>query len=26
LLGTYFREVDGTFLGLGGQEIMFVGL
>jgi hypothetical protein len=26
LLGTYFREVDGTFLGLGGQKIMFIGL
>ena len=26
LLGTYFREVDGTFVGLGGQKIMFIGL
>lgn len=26
LLGTYFREVDGTFIGLGGQKIMFIGL
>jgi hypothetical protein len=26
LLNTYFREVDGQFLGLGGQKIMFIGL
>jgi hypothetical protein len=26
LLNTYFREVDGTFVGLGGQKIMFIGL
>lgn len=26
LLGTYFREVDGTFVGLGGQKILFIGL
>ena len=26
LLNTYFREVDGTFIGLGGQKIMFIGL
>lgn len=26
LLDTYFREVDGTFVGLGGQKIMFIGL
>nr|DAQ80059.1 MAG TPA: Large terminase [Caudoviricetes sp.] len=26
LLGTYFCEVDGTFVGLGGQKIMFIGL
>lgn len=26
LLGTYFREVEGTFIGLGGQKIMFIGL
>lgn len=26
LLGSYFREVDGTFIGLGGQKIMFIGL
>lgn len=26
LLNTYFREVDGTFLGVGGQKIMFIGL
>ena len=26
LLGTYFREVDGTFVGLAGQKIMFIGL
>ena len=26
LLGTYFREVDGSFVGLGGQKIMFIGL
>lgn len=26
LLGTYFREVDGSFVGLGGQKILFIGL
>jgi hypothetical protein len=26
LLNTYFREVDGSFIGLGGQKIMFIGL
>lgn len=26
LLHTYFREVDGTFVGLGGQKILFIGL
>lgn len=26
LLNTYFREVDGSFVGLGGQKIMFIGL
>lgn len=26
LLGTYFREVDSTFVGQGGQKIMFIGL
>lgn len=26
LLNTYFREVDGTFVGLGGQKILFIGL
>lgn len=26
LLNTYFREVDGAFVGLGGQKIMFIGL
>jgi len=26
LLGSYFREVNGTFQGLGGQKIMFIGL
>lgn len=26
LLNTYFREVDGTFVGLAGQKIMFIGL
>lgn len=26
LLETYFREVDGTFIGRDGQKIMFIGL
>jgi len=26
LLNTYFREVDGAFVGRGGQKIMFIGL
>lgn len=26
LLNTYFREVDGTFVGLAGQKILFIGL
>jgi len=26
LLNTYFREVDGAFVGLGGQKILFIGL
>lgn len=26
LLNTYFREVDGSFIGLGGQKILFIGL
>ncbi len=26
LLNSYFREVDGTFVGLGGQKILFIGL
>lgn len=26
LLDTYFREVDGTFIGRDGQKIMFIGL
>lgn len=26
LLNTYFREVDGTFVGRAGQKIMFIGL
>lgn len=26
LLNTYFREVDGTFVGAAGQKIMFIGL
>lgn len=26
LLNTYFREVDGAFIGRGGQKIMFIGL
>lgn len=26
LLHTYFTEVDGTFVGLGGQKILFIGL
>lgn len=26
LLNTYFREVDGSFVGLGGQKILFIGL
>lgn len=26
LLGTYFHEVDGSFVGRGGQKIMFIGL
>lgn len=26
LLNTYFREVDGSFVGKGGQKILFIGL
>ena len=26
LLNTYFREVEGSFVGLGGQKILFIGL
>lgn len=26
LLNTYFREVDGSFVGRGGQKILFIGL
>lgn len=26
LLNTYFRETDGSFVGLGGQKILFIGL
>lgn len=26
LLNTYFREVDGSFVGVGGQKILFIGL
>lgn len=26
LLNTYYREVDGSFVGLGGQKILFIGL